>query len=331
MIKRVEEDSEPEDLLPEISRISMSEYATGLRQHGTTVVNGREWLWTSLESGAVIRRPLLCFARPDPPEIRDLFSHYGVVIATYLVEPDDTYPANAFLYVCSDYTYSLDKLSSSMRRNTRHGLRQLRVTCLSREQILAHGLQAFADTRRRNGLTDGTRAEFLRRYSSRTLCGGHVFIGAWKDTELAGFLSIIHVDDWAEIEGSFSVSSMLGMKPNEALLFTALSHYLRSGRIRAVTSGLSSVQEISRFSGLDEFKKRVGFDAKPVHRAFAFHPLLRPFANAGIRRIVGTACKVLPGNRRLNKIRGVLDLVTGNGVQSFVNCSGGDPEETVEL
>ena len=49
---------------------------------------------------------------------------------------------------------------------------------------------------------------------------------------------------------------------------SALDYCLSQGRCREVTYGLSSIQEIDRTASLDYFKKKVGFESRPVHRAF---------------------------------------------------------------
>src|SRR5262249_2031216 len=149
---------------------------------------------------------------------------------------------------------------------------------ISSDQLLARGVQAFCDTRRRVGLSDGTPEDFRRRFTSRVRCPGHVFLGAWKNDQLAAFLSITEVDDWAEIEGCFSMNALLDLRPNDALLFYALSYYLTERVFPLVSYGLGSVQAASNNAGLHGFKTKVGFEARPVHRAFVLQPLLRPFA-----------------------------------------------------
>jgi hypothetical protein len=232
-------------------------------------------------------------------------------VASYLVEPGTHYPANAWLYLCRDSDYSLDKLTPAMRRNVRRGVRELNIGPLTPQQVLAHGLAAFCDTRRRAGLTDGTPAEFERRFRLRTQCLAHVFLGAWKENSLAGFLSMTEVDDWVEIEGCFSMDAHLQWRPNDVLMYSVLSKYLINEKRRLVSYGISSIQTSSN-EGLHVFKTKVGFQAQPVHRAFVFHPLLRPFANRFALWALNIALRLKRGNRRLNKAYGTLALCLEN-------------------
>jgi hypothetical protein len=197
-----------------------------------------------------------------------------------------------------------------MRRNVRRGLSELRIASLSPDQLLIHGVQAFCDTRKRVGLSDGTLENFHQRFSLRAKCPAHVFLGAWKGDELAAFLSITEVDDWASIEGCFSRTDLLNSRPNDLLMYTALSQYLIEEGRRLVSYGLSSAQAESNAETLHVFKTKVGFQAKPVHRAFVFHPILSPFVGRTTLGIIGFLLHIWPGSRLLKKAEGVLRHVS---------------------
>lgn len=174
---------------------------------------------------------------------------------------------------------------------------------------MAHGAQAFGDTLRRIGLRGSTTEEFRRQVALRAKCPGHVFLGAWKEGQLAAYLSIAEVEDWAEIETACSADAFLRFTPNDALFFYALSHYLTERGCHVVTVGLSSVQPESNKAGLHAFKAKVGLEAQPVHRAFVLHPLLRPFATRLTLWSLNAALRFIPRERHLKKAGGVLACV----------------------
>jgi hypothetical protein len=116
---------------------------------------------------------------------------------------------------------------------------------------------------------------------------------------------IFMVDDWAALYGC-AANEHLRSYPNNGLLHFALDYCLTQGRCRAVTYGLSSIQEVNRAATLDYFKKTVGFEARPVHRAFLFHPLVRPLANPLAYWFVRGCSKVCPQSRTLRKAAGML-------------------------
>jgi len=247
---------------------------------------------------------------PAASEVRQVLWRGRAAIASYLLEPDEIHPANAWLYICTDRSYGLDKLSPTARRNVRRGLKELLIAPLTSEQLLAHGEQAFFDTRRRNGLIDGTPEEFRRWFTSLAKMQEVVYLGAWKDNQLVAFLSTTEVDDWAEI-GCFSMNALLQYRPNDTLLYSALSYYLVERGCRVVSYGLSSMQAESNAAGLHRFKIKIGFEAHPVCRVFAPHPLLRPFVNRLTLCSVDTALRFWPGERHLKKASGVLACMLG--------------------
>jgi hypothetical protein len=238
----------------------------------------------------------------------------GALVASYLVEPDGDHPANAWLYLCSDTDYSLDTLAPAMQRNVRRALRELTIAPLSAAEVLAYGAPAFCDTRRRNGLDDGTAAGFRRYFESRVDRPGRSYLGAWKNGHLAAFVTILQLDDWAELS-CCSMDAMLWYRPNDALMYVTLASYLTTRRCRVVSYGLSSIQARSNAAGLHRFKRKVGFHPGRVHRAFVLHPSLRALAGdltlTAAHWTVNRALRVRPRNRQLKKLGGMLACMRG--------------------
>ena len=297
---------------------SLAEYAVDWAKSGVQVLPGKPGtFWTQYESWAMVRRPTFYMGPPEPHEVRNILWQARAAVASYLLEADEAHPANAWLYVCTDQTYTVEKLAPDVRHNVRRGLRELRITPLTAQELLRHGVQAFCDTRCRNGLSDGTPEEFRRRYTAEARIPEIVFFGAWRDDQLAAFLSIIEVDDWADI-GCFSVDALRRYKPNDALVYSAIAYYLLERKFRLVTYGLSSIQEVSNLAGLHRFKTKLGFEAHPVHRVFEPHPLLRPFANRWTLRGVNTLLRFRPKDRVLKKACGALACMLGETLHSLM-------------
>jgi hypothetical protein len=264
----------------------------------------------------VRRLPTFDTATPSDAEVDHALRATGALMASYVTEPDEHHAANAWRYLCSDHEYSLSKLAPAMRRNVRRALRELTIAPLSSMELLAHAGPAFCDTRRRNGLDDGTPGGFRRyfTYRGRVDRSGTTYLGAWKDGQLAAFATVLHIDDWAELR-CFSMSSMLRHRPNDALLYIALSYYLSGRHCRVVSYGLSSIQADTSAAGLHRFKRKVGFDASRVHRAFVLHPSIRPFANrmtlTAAHWTVNGALRIRQRDRHLKKLGGVLACMLG--------------------
>ena len=292
------------------------EYVEKMQSAGIRVVPGSQGTYWTV-SGAVIRRlPTFHTAKPDPSEVDEVLRSTGSLVAAYLTEPDDDHAANAWLYLCASPDYSLGALPAPMRRNLRRASHELNIAPLTAEELLAHGARAFCDTRRRTGLDDGTRAGFRNYFTHRGRLDrpGRFYLGAWRGDQLAAFLTVLHLDDWVEL-GSFSMDATLRCRPNDALLYTALSHYIGGGHCRVASFGLSSLQARSNVAGLHRFKKKVGFHPRAVHRAFVLHPSARPFSNrltlSAAHCLVNGALWLRPRDRRLKKLGGVLACMRG--------------------
>jgi hypothetical protein len=198
-----------------------------------------------------------------------------------------------------------------MRREVNRGLKELRIAFLTPDQVLTHGIQAFCETRCRLGLNGGTPKEFYQRFVVEVSLPEFVYLGAWKDNHLVAFLSILQADNWVEITGCFSMDSLRQYRPNQALLYSAFSHYLVERGCCLVCGGSSSIQANSN-AGLHIFKRKVGYEARPVHRAFMLHPLLRPLANRLTCWGVNTVLQLQSEDQHLKKARGILTSILGD-------------------
>lgn len=295
---------------------SIRVYASARRRAGAFILPGSPGtLWSRYEARTMLRIPTFRTTPPAPDEVRRVLWRGRATAASFTLEPDERRPANAWLYICTDRAYAIEKLAHSARKNVRRGLKELTVAPLGKEQLLAHGARAFCDTRRRVGLDDGTPDEFRRRYAGRAAVG-RAYVGAWKGDELAAFLSVTRVDDWAEIDGWCSMDAWLHLRPNDALMYSALAHYLTEEGCGAVSDGLSSVQAATIEAGLHRFKTGIGFEARPVHRAFVLHHLLRPLANRLTLQGLRAALRLRPGDRRLKKAEGLLAYILGDSRQT---------------
>ena len=305
-------DKLPMSLLAQARSLSLTDYASELAEAGTQVLGRTEAdFWIRYESWALMRIPTFATGRASPGcSLQAAVAGAGLRGKLPTGAGSDSPRQRVAVRVHGSRLFSR-KAGAGCRRNVRRGSRELRIEPVTTDRLLATGFQAFNDTRGRVGVSDGTREVFNQRFASRGKCRGHVFLGAWHGQELVAFLSITEVDDWAEIEGCFSSNAALGMRPNDTLMIAALTDYLAVRRCRLVSYGLSSIQAVSTAAGLHEFKTKVGFQAKPVHRAFVTHPLFRPLVNGVTQRCVSALLTLAPSNRLLKKCDGMLLTMLG--------------------
>ncbi len=287
------------------------EYVEAWNRHGLKAYLGTgRAFWVASEGVGLARCPENCFDVPSGRETRSLLWRSRCVVASYVRLPDEAHPANAFLYVCASRDYNLERLAPRARRDARRALRAFRFEFLDPAALLANGARPYGDTRARAGLSDGSPEAFQGYTAFQSSLPGYRFVGAWSGSQLAAYMWIQMIDDWTAI-GSYSSNEHLRSCPNDGLVNFALDYFRTQSCCREVIYGLSSIQETERTSTLDDFKKKVGFEARPVYRAFVFHPLVRPLVNPLTNWIVHGLLKLSPQNRRLRKAAGLLANVLG--------------------
>src|SRR2546430_8328225 len=90
---------------------TVAAFAADLAKSGERVFPGASGtFWTRYESRAMMRRPTFYVGTPAPHEVQQVLWRTRAVVASYLLEPDERHPANAWLYVCTDPNYALEKL-----------------------------------------------------------------------------------------------------------------------------------------------------------------------------------------------------------------------------
>ena len=153
--------------------------------------------WQDSERVALERHPLFCLDLPSPREVRSLLWRSRSLVATYVMPADGAHSANSWLYLCENRDYCLENLASPARRDARRALRAFHYEFLDSAALLAHGARPFCDTRARVGLSDGTPQLFQKYASSLIANPGYQFVGAWCGDQLAAYLWMLTIDDWA--------------------------------------------------------------------------------------------------------------------------------------
>jgi hypothetical protein len=296
-----------------MSTLTINQYVRELQRAGQHALAGRgASCWRQQEVGSLMRIPTFDLSVPDSGEIRNLFLNSRTAVVSYLAEPDLRHQPNAFLYVCRDHSYSLEKLHETVRRHIRRANKTLHFSWVDKLTLQDQGFPAFRDSKLRNGLSHCTPESFRIHFCQWLDNPAHRILGAWKDDTLIAFFKVTTVEDWVEI-GAYSANEGLEFRPNNGLFDYALTYFLVEQKFSVVTYGLSSIQEQSNADSLHQFKIKIGFEAVPVHRRFILHPLLRPFANRLSLAVGHGLLKVSPGNRVLRKGVGVLArLVNAN-------------------
>ncbi len=265
----------------------MEEFLNFKRDQGRTATQlTRSWCWTDYGWMSSIRHPVTDLTSPHRWEILHLFWRQWVSCLYYGVVLDAAqYPANAYLYICDDHNYNLEKLSGSVRSKVRRGLKRCDVRRITFEELAAHGLTAANNSQERHGKPPMKQSslDHFCQVAARHPCVEAW--GSWVEGNLASYVTFVRVGDiWEIISSSFD-SEYSTHYPVAALYYIFLHNKLVEEKWRMVTMGFSGFDQ-STFEGLDYFKQSMGYRKVPVHKCILFHPLLRPLTREPLLTVI---------------------------------------------
>ena len=268
--------------------------------------------WVPLAQGQLQRIPLECPQAPDKADISAVLAQKSIWIAGWLQEPTAELPANCFDYACDDGEYCVEKLSKYGRRDVRRGLRSFEVRRCTWDELVDKGFSAYADAEARHGHTAPSPDELRQMAAAQRDCPLIELWGAWDGEDLAAWIKVMKVDDWAFITTACSCNEALRNCPNNAVTYEATRALLVAEGRRRVSYGISSLQATDNILSLHKFKLRMGYEALRRRRAFAVHPLLRPLvANRPASWMWDLLVRLRPGSGKFSKVAGMARMLTG--------------------
>jgi len=260
--------------------------------------------------------PQTIIVNPDEDEMAKLCSQPGVLGLKYSTERSTRSPTAAegdgqpgAIYLLSDKSYDLAKLSRSTRRHTRRGLKMCSVEQIGFDELKAKGMQANLDTLCRQKRDDPIFSQ-SRRWASFCHAGGAVegagVWGAFVNDELAAYAVTFITDDCCNILYQMSCTDMMQYRVNLALFYTINRKMLALPGINRICCGMTPIIDLP---GLDTFKTRLGYEKRPVHFKVKLRPWLgRLLLNSAGRGALSLARRVAPDVYLLKQANGFLSI-----------------------
>jgi hypothetical protein len=280
-------------------------YAEWLRRQGQRVVRTDSSYWHSEGMGVFQAFPYHWLIEPRERELRELmFRHHAIALRYSMPAKDGTNGGDCYhaVYTGSDYTFEV--LSAWARKNVRRGLRSCTVAPISFERYLAEGWALRVDTlARQQRKVKESRQDWHRRYAAAVDLDGFEVWAAEVDGRLAATLVTCQMDDWAYMLYQQCHRDYLRDHVNNALSFVVTRALIQKPRIQGIFYGMRSLDAPP---SVDEFKFRMGYEAKPVGQRIAFHPYLAPLVNKFSCRVSQCLSALSPRNRLLAKADGML-------------------------
>lgn len=216
--------------------------------------------------------------------------------------------------------YDIQMLDRRTRQNIRKGLSQCRIEQISIKRLADEGFGLEADTADRQSRTLGIaqkawREKFL--YAERL--PGFEAWGALVNGRLKATLFTFQMDDCCYMLHAQCDRQCMPLRINNALSYVVTKSMMERSTVNSTFYGL---QSLDASPGVDEFKFRMGYSARPVRQCVAFHPLLSVFLNRFSHYALSYLVTKYPRKCFLSKFEGMLRLyLNGKG-----KPSGGKPQ-----
>ena len=279
-------------------------FAEWFRQQGRQVVRTPSSYWVNQGSRAFQAFPYHWEIEPNRCERDELLKRHKAIALRYSTPLRAESGYASYHAIMEDAAYDLTSLGKRTRKNIRRGLDFSRVEPISFERLSEEGFLLQLDTMERQG-----RKADLDHNKWKTLCltardlPGFEAWGALVNGVLAASALIFQMDDWYYILYQQSLRRYLPENVNNALTFTITQSLINRPGTKSVFYGLHS---LDASASLDEFKFRMGYQAKPVRQRIVFHPWLGSFGNDVSHSLTQRLLSHLPGHPILSKAEGML-------------------------
>ena len=290
-------------------------FAAWLTRQGYSVIHSPSSYWYNAGPRVLQAFPYHWLIQPGEDEIRDLLVSRGNMALRYSCPPG-SHPGMASYHVVLRPPYTLEMLRAQARNGVKRGLEHCQVDRISFERLASEGWALQEDT-----LIRQNRARSMRRREWERICAsadGLPGFEAWAaevEGMLAACLFVARVGDVFCVPYAICHHDYLNLHVNNALFFQVSRELLSRDGIREIFFSLHSLDAPE---SVNEFKFRMGFEARPVCQRVALHPALSFLASSPSRSILRGLLEVLPDQPFLSKLEGMLRFYR-NGLVPFEN------------
>ena len=306
-------------------------FSNWLRKQGYHIYKSASSYWYNAGPRVLQAFPYHWVIQPSASELRKLLLGRSILALRYSA-PIEFAQGMISYHVVLKNPYNLEMLRSQARNGVRRGLSHCQVERIPLKRLADEGWKLQQDTlERQDRLKSMRQSEWERICLSAEGLPGFEAWGAIVDGELTASILTCRIDDTCYVPYAQSLSKFLGMHVNNALFYTASCDMLaRSG----VTEIFYSLHSLDAPETINEFKFRMGFNAKPVRQCIVFHPVLLPFANGLTHRWLLGRLQRDPGNNTLAKAEGMLRFYLQGKLplkeQAWPECLAATKEEALQ-
>lgn len=279
-------------------------FAEWLKRQSHRVVETASGYWSDSGPRVYQSFPYHQLIEPSDEELINLLSQRQLVGLRYSTPLSATEGLLSYHIELSDKDYAIDKLPKKARHDVNRGCEYARIERISMRDLAEKGWLLRFDTLTRQGRVGAEEEEWWRRLclSADGLPGFEAW-AAIHDGQLTAALLAFTSDNCCSILYQQSLSAQLKYGVNNALAYTFTVEAMGRPEIASMFYGLHSLDAPS---SVDEFKLRMGYEAKPVRQRVVLHPWVAPAFNRVTHRWIKRVRDGLPNNPTLSKVEGLV-------------------------
>jgi hypothetical protein len=278
-------------------------FAEWYRRQGHHVIRSAHSYWYDAGPRVYQAFPFGQLIEPSDDELRALMLKNGIISLRYSAPLHATVGKISY-HVTLANPYNLEMLRSQARNAVKRGLAKCEIQQVPFERIATEGWNLQRDTLERQGrLNSMSEVEWKRICFSAVDLEGFEAWSAIVDGELAASLIICKADDIFYVPYAFSHSKFLSYYVNNALFYSVSCNLLARPGIKSI---FFTVQSLDAPKSVDDFKFRMGLNAKAVRQRVMFHPLLQPLIGKFSHRTAESLMNRYPQKTSFAKVEGML-------------------------
>jgi len=242
--------------------------------------------------------------QPPEEELDDFLLANPAVGLRYSTPPSAARGYLSYHAVYEKQSYGFEDLGQWARKNVRRGLKNCGVEPISFERLADEGWELQCDTLDRQGRDLRlSRETWQRRCRAAADLPGFEAWGALVEGRLGASVITFTMEDCCYLLYQQCHRDYLPAHVNNALGFVVTRTMIARPHIRSILYGLHSLDAPA---SVDEFKFRMGYEAKPVRQRVVFHPWLAPWMNRVSHLAARLLLRLGPGNPTLAKTEGMI-------------------------
>jgi hypothetical protein len=244
-----------------------------LQRQGHHIIRTKSSFWYDAAPHVYQAFPYGWLIEPTEDELRKLMVHNRIIALRYSAPLESSFGKVSY-HVTLRNPYNLEILRSQARNAVKRGLSKCSVEMVPFERVAGEGWNLQQDTLDRQGrLGTMNNKDWERICLSAVGLNGFEAWTAIVGGEMAAGIIVCRIDDTYNVPYAFSHRKHLDLYVNNALFYSVSCNLLERVGIKEI---FFTVQSLDAPKSVDDFKFRMGLQAKAVRQRVVFNPMIEP-------------------------------------------------------